>query len=66
MTKDELQKVVQAIEPLDRFAFATHLDGQWHNNWRQFYAQAVRQLVSMVDEPAKKPEKAKPGKPSPD
>lgn len=56
MTKDELQKITQAMQVLDQFASTTNLDRGWHVRWQQIWEGVNRQIAALVDKPEAKAE----------
>ena len=64
MTKDELQKIQQALQGLDDFAANSNMlntHRAWHGTWQQVYAQVLARIAALVEKPAA--EKPRAGKP---
>ncbi len=63
MTKDEANKVAQAMQQLNGFATTSNMlntNASWHATWQQLFAQVIHQVAAMVDKPAEqKPDKPK-------
>lgn len=50
MTKDEQEKVVQAIAVLDQFAKSGRQEFSWYAQWQALWGEALQQIAALVVE----------------